>query len=65
MTANRGAVLIVAAAGATLGLYYVLAMRLGKVLAATGTIAPVVAAWATNGLFLLVGLVFFVRALWR
>jgi lipopolysaccharide export LptBFGC system permease protein LptF len=46
-------------------LYYVLAMRLGKVLAATGAIAPFAAAWATNGLFLAVGLVFFVRALWR
>jgi lipopolysaccharide export system permease protein len=46
-------------------LYYVLAMRLGKVLAATGMIHPVVAAWATNALFLAVGLVFFVRALWR
>ena len=46
-------------------LYYVLAMRLGKVLAATGAIAPFVAAWATNGLFLAVGLVFFVRALLR
>jgi lipopolysaccharide export system permease protein len=46
-------------------LYYVLDMRLGKVLAATGMIHPLVAAWATNGLFLAVGLVFFVRALWR
>src|SRR5262245_6759384 len=46
-------------------LYYVLAMRLGKELAATGAIAPFVAAWATNGLFLAVGLVFFVRAVLR
>ncbi len=46
-------------------LYYVLAMRLGKVLAATGAVAPIVAAWATNALFLTVGLVLFVRALWR
>lgn len=46
-------------------LYYVLAMRLGKVLADTGSIPPVLAAWATNGLFLAVGLVFSVRALWR
>lgn len=46
-------------------LYYLLAMRLGKVLAATGAVGPLVAAWATNGLFLAVGLVFFVRALWR
>jgi lipopolysaccharide export LptBFGC system permease protein LptF len=45
--------------------YYVLAMRLGKVLADTGAVAPLVAAWATNALFLAVGLVFFVRALWR
>jgi lipopolysaccharide export LptBFGC system permease protein LptF len=45
--------------------YYVLAMRLGKVLAETGAVAPFVAAWATNGLFLVVGLVFFVRALFR
>jgi lipopolysaccharide export LptBFGC system permease protein LptF len=46
-------------------LYYVLAMRLGKVLADTGAIPPLLAAWATNGLFLVVGVVFFVRALWR
>jgi lipopolysaccharide export LptBFGC system permease protein LptF len=46
-------------------LYYVLAMRLGKVLAETGALPPLLAAWATNGLFLAVGLVFFVRALWR
>ena len=46
-------------------LYYVLAMRLGKVLAETGAVAPVVAAWATNAIFLVVGVVFFVRALWR
>lgn len=46
-------------------LYYVLAMRLGKVLAETGAVPPVLAAWATNGLFLLVGAVLFVRTLWR
>lgn len=46
-------------------LYYVLAMRLGKVLAETGAVAPVLAAWATNALFLVVGLVLFVRALLR
>jgi lipopolysaccharide export LptBFGC system permease protein LptF len=46
-------------------LYYVLALRLGKVLAATGAVPPVLAAWATNGLFLAVGAVLFVRALWR
>jgi lipopolysaccharide export LptBFGC system permease protein LptF len=46
-------------------LYYVLAMRLGKELAETGAIAPFVAAWATNALFLVVGLVFFVRAVLR
>jgi lipopolysaccharide export LptBFGC system permease protein LptF len=46
-------------------LYYVLAMRLGKVLGDTGAIPPLVGAWATNGLFLLGGLVFSWRALWR
>lgn len=45
--------------------YYVLAERLGKVLGATGAIPPFVAAWATNGLFLLAGLWFFRRALLR
>lgn len=45
--------------------YYVLAERLGKVLAATGAISPFVAAWATNALFLAAGIVFFVRALLR
>lgn len=46
-------------------LYYVFAMRLGKVLAATGAVPPVAAAWATDGLFLVVGLFFFARALLR
>ncbi len=46
-------------------LYYVLALRLGKVLAETGSVPPLAAAWATNALFLVVGAVFFVRALWR
>jgi lipopolysaccharide export LptBFGC system permease protein LptF len=45
--------------------YYVLDMRLGRVLAATGAVAPLVAAWATNALFLLAGSVLFVRTLWR
>lgn len=45
--------------------YYVLAERLGKVLAATGAVSPLVAAWATNALFLLAGMVFFVRTLLR
>ena len=45
--------------------YYVLAERLGKVLAATGAVSPLVAAWATNALFLAAGIVFFVRALLR
>ena len=45
--------------------YYVLALRLGKFAALNGAIAPGLAAWATDGLFLAVGLVFFVRALWR
>ena len=46
-------------------LYSVLALRLGKELALNGAVPPIIAAWATNGLFLVVGLVFFVRALWR
>jgi lipopolysaccharide export LptBFGC system permease protein LptF len=46
-------------------LYYVLAMRLGKVLAETGVVPPVLAAWATNALFLVVGAVLSVRMLWR
>lgn len=45
--------------------YYVLAERLGKVLAATGTISPVLAAWATNALFLAAGAVLFARSLLR
>jgi lipopolysaccharide export LptBFGC system permease protein LptF len=46
-------------------LYYVLAMRLGRVLAEAGAVPPVLAAWATNGLFLLVGVVLCARTLWR
>jgi lipopolysaccharide export LptBFGC system permease protein LptF len=46
-------------------LYYVLAMRLGKVLADNGALPPIFAAWATNGLFVLVGGIFFARALLR
>jgi lipopolysaccharide export LptBFGC system permease protein LptF len=46
-------------------LYYVLAMCVGKVLAESGTVSPLLAAWATSGLFLAVGLVVFVRTLWR
>jgi len=46
-------------------LYYVLAMRLGQELALNGTIPPVVAAWTTNGLFVLVGCVLLYRTLWR
>jgi lipopolysaccharide export LptBFGC system permease protein LptF len=46
-------------------LYYVLALRLGQVLSETGAVPALVAAWATNGIFLLVGAVFFFRALWR
>ncbi len=46
-------------------LYYVLAMRLGKVLAATGAVSPLVAAWATNALFLAVGLYLCARTLLR
>ena len=46
-------------------LYYVLDMRLGAVLAEAGTVPPVLAAWATNGLFLLVGALLCGRTLWR
>ena len=46
-------------------LYYVLALRLGKVLALAGAVPALAAAWATDALFLVVGLIFFVRALWR
>jgi lipopolysaccharide export system permease protein len=46
-------------------LYYVLALQLGKVLARTGMVPPIGAAWATNILFLVVGLILFHRALWR
>lgn len=46
-------------------LYYVLALRLGKVLALIGAVPAIAAAWATDALFLVVGLCLFVRALWR
>lgn len=41
--------------------YYLVAIRLGKGLSSAGTLPPAAAAWATNGLFALVGLV----ASWR
>jgi len=44
-------------------LYYVLDMRLGKVLAENHALPPVAAAWATNGLFLVLGVAFFRRVL--
>ncbi len=46
-------------------LYYVLALRLGKELAAFGSMPAGLAAWATDALFLLVGLVLCVRVLWK
>ncbi len=46
-------------------IYYILAMRLGKELALSGTVPALVAAWATDAIFLGVGLIFFVRTLWR
>jgi len=46
-------------------LYYVLAMRLGKELALSGTLPAIVAAWATDAVFLGMGLVLFVRTLWK
>jgi lipopolysaccharide export LptBFGC system permease protein LptF len=46
-------------------LYYLLAIRLGKELADAGAVPPVLAAWSTNALFLLIGLFLAHRALWR
>ena len=46
-------------------LYYILALRLGKELALAGDVHPIVAAWATDGLFLLVGIPLFYRAVCR
>jgi len=46
-------------------LYYVLAIQVGKALVGAGEVPPIAAAWTTNGIFLLVGAVFFFRTLWR
>lgn len=46
-------------------LYYLLALRLGAQLAQFGAVPPVLAAWATNGLFLALGVVLCWRVLWR
>ena len=46
-------------------MYYVLALRLGKELALNGALPPVAAAWSTNGIFLVIGVLLFYRALWR
>ena len=46
-------------------IYYILAMRLGKELALSESVPALVAAWATDGLFLVVGAIFFFRTLWR
>lgn len=45
--------------------YYVLSMRLGKTLAEWGSIGPEVAAWATNGMFLVLGIYLLRRGLMR
>lgn len=46
-------------------IYYLVAIRLGKELAAVGTVPAAVAAWATNGLFCLSGLIACRRVLGR
>ena len=46
-------------------LYYLLAMRLSKELALSGAVHPLIAAWTTDAIFLVIGLVLFVRTLWR
>ena len=46
-------------------LYYLLALRLGKELAVNGTVPPGLAAWSTNAVFLVLGLVLLRRAVWR
>lgn len=45
--------------------YYVLALRAGKVLATNGTLPPEVGAWSINALFLLLGVLLSRRALLR
>lgn len=46
-------------------LYYVLSLRLGKELASESAVSVVAAAWATDGLFLFVGVWLSIKALWR
>lgn len=46
-------------------LYYLLALRLGKQLAAWGALPPELAAWATDGIFLVLGLALTWRGLFR
>ncbi|MEW6071813.1 MAG: LptF/LptG family permease [Planctomycetota bacterium] len=46
-------------------LYYLLAFRLGKWLAGGDVLPPIVAAWATNALFLAAGVLLAHRTLWR
>ncbi len=46
-------------------LYYLLALRLGKELASESAVPVVAAAWATDGLFLVVGVALSIKALWR
>jgi lipopolysaccharide export LptBFGC system permease protein LptF len=46
-------------------LYYLLAMRLGKELAAAGAVPAVLAAWATTAVFLVAGVGLMLKALWR
>lgn len=45
--------------------YYMLSLELGKELAQLGLIAPEVAAWATNAIFLVLGAALARRVLWR
>lgn len=57
-----------AAFGAAVGyafLYYLLALRLGKELATAGALPPGLAAWAADGVFLVLGLALLRRAVWR
>ncbi len=45
--------------------YYVLSMRLGKQLAASGKLEPLVAAWSADGLGLAIGLIWLIKELRR
>jgi lipopolysaccharide export system permease protein len=46
-------------------LYYILSMRLGKELAVAGALAPAAAAWATDALFVALGVFLFRRSMRR